>query len=273
MSRQMLTSNYVDQFHTSGYCVLDNIISDYQADAIIKASQCLAGQLLREKLNSAMSPLSKVDIHKSNFLQLVRSSRADAGNVFDALIKIPLVNQILYSKTLEDIASQLLGSDMVLAPPSQMNLRADHPDEEKFLYPWHTDFSYNGSSSNSLVFWIPLQDVDLVNGALHIIPGSHRFRSIIKYDEAAIKSKISSGYFSIENIDEALKNFGEKRCLLRLGQAVVFHSKLLHKSGVNLSKDTRFALQSRWFDGLYPDAVRWKFRGGLDEGVHPSNYL
>ena len=153
-----------------------------------------------------------------------------------------------------------------------MNLRADHPEEGKSLYPWHTDYSYNASSSNSIVFWIPLQDVDLFNGAFHIIPGSHNLKSIVRINNDAINAEMSSTYFSIANIDEALKDAGEIRCPILLGEGVVFSSRLIHKSGMNLSNATRFALQSRWFDGLSEDAVDRKYRGGVDEGVNPRDY-
>ena len=84
---------------------------------------------------------------------------------------------------------------------------------------------------------------------------------------------MSSAYFSIFDIDEGLNDAGEIRCPLLLGQAVVFHYQLIHKSGAKRSNATRLALQSRWYDALSLDAVKGKFRGGLDEGTHPSEYL
>ncbi len=268
-----LGAEKLNNFHEYGYCVLDELITAEEASSIIHTSELMAEAMLSQKQGSTNSEKRYYDNPNNRFLKLVQSSRVDAGHVFDALIKIPLVNQIVYSSVLENIAKALLNSQLVLSSPLQMNLRADHPDEDKFLYPWHTDFSYNSSSSNSLVFWIPLQNVDLVNGALHVIPRSHRFISSVRHNEEAIKAKRSSNYFSIENIDEMLQNLGEIRCPVKLGQGMVFHSKLVHKSGLNQSSQTRFALQSRWFDGLSFDAVKGKFRGGVDEGVHPEEYL
>ena len=273
MLNKILDADKYNHFQEYGYCVIDDLITPEQSNSIIHTSELLADALLSQNEGFNNSEKSYDKNLNNKLLQLVRSNRVDAGNVFDALIKIPLVNQIVYSSLLEKVAKQLLNSSLVLSPPSQMNLRADHPDEGKFLYPWHNDFSYNSSSSNSIVFWIPLQNVDLVNGALHVIPKSHRFLSSVRYDEESIKAKRSSTYFSIENIDEALQKNGEIRCPLRLGQGLVFHSKLIHKSGKNQSDKTRFALQSRWFDGLSSDSVRGRFRGGLDEGVHPKEYL
>lgn len=270
----MLDASQISKYQHDGYCILDNVITSSQAEEIIEVAERLAEKLIKQVLNLPAELLEPEEVSRySNFLKLVRFSRPDAGRVFDALIKIPLVNQIVFSEKLQYIAERILQTDLALSSPSQMNLRADHPDEGKFLYPWHNDYSYNGSSSNSLVFWIPLQETDLVNGALHIIPGSHHFSSKIRYDDDAIKAKRSADYFFIENINDALARYGELRCCLKLGQAVVFHSKLVHKSGANQSGSTRYALQSRWFDGASNEAINLKYVGGLDEGVHPSYYL
>ncbi len=270
----MLDAEKVSQFDSEGYCILDGVIAPYQAVEILGVCERLAEALLRHESDKGETGIKTIDSCQPNkFLELVASRRPDAGRVFDALIKIPEVNRIAYSVHLQRLAKVLLKAHLVLSPPSQMNLRADHPKENDFLYPWHTDYSYNGGSLNSLVFWIPLQEVDVINGALHIIPGSHRLNHKIQFDDRAIEAKRSANYFSIENIGEVIGKLGELRCPLKLGQAVVFHSSLLHKSGMNQSCSTRYAIQSRWFDALALDSVVMKFRCGIDEGLHPRDYL
>ena len=154
-----------------------------------------------------------------------------------------------------------------------MNLRSDHPHEELHLYPWHTDYAYNFSSINSLVFWIPLQEVNEINGALHVIPGSHKFSHQVAFDYNAINAKRSANYFEILDVDSLVRQKGEIRCPLRLGECLVFHSKLIHKSGINMSNDIRYAVQSRWFDANAEDAISHHFLGGIDEGIDPASYL
>lgn len=201
----------------------------------------------------------------------MRNSRRDAGYLFDCLVKVPEISRILYSQELQRLSEALLGTKLALASPSQMNLRADHPGEEKFLYPWHHDYAYNCSSRNSLVFWVPLQDVDDINGCLHIIPGSHQLRAQINVN--ATLGKNSADFFSVGNIENILKEHPEMRVPMKAGSALAFSGLLLHKSGVNRSDHTRYAFQSRWFDGLAEDAVSNKWRGGIDEGRPPADYL
>jgi phytanoyl-CoA hydroxylase len=260
----MLNSDTINKFQQDGYLVLDGILKPGEAVSIIDCAN---------RLSSLLFPSHDTQGNASSYLNLVKSNRKDAGKIFDSLVKIPAVNQILYSHSLENIAKQLLQSSLVLSSPTQMNLRSDHPSEERFLYPWHTDYIYNFGSSNSLVFWIPLQEVDNVNGCLHIIPGSHRVDAEIDFNEDAFLAKSSAEYFHIRNMEDILSEMAEIRCPLKLGQAVVFHSKLIHKSGENFSSATRFALQSRWFDAMSTDAIENRFVGGIDEGRNPKLYL
>jgi phytanoyl-CoA hydroxylase len=263
----MLSTQQVNEFNNLGYTIIDSIITSHTVNEIRSIIDNLA-LLVSDKNITKDNTIST-----SPYLNLVKKNRTDAGKVFDTLIKIPLVNQICYSDVLQKIAEQLLSSNLVLASPSQMNLRSDHPEEDKFLYPWHTDYFYNFSSTNSLVFWIPLDDVDNINGCLHIIPTSHKLNAKVEFSKSAWANKQSGNYFKITNIKDLIQINGEVRCPLKLGQAIVFHSKLIHKSGINLSTKTRYAIQSRWFDATSKDAILNRFTGGIDEGKDPNEYL
>jgi ectoine hydroxylase-related dioxygenase (phytanoyl-CoA dioxygenase family) len=61
--------------------------------------------------------------------------------------------------------------------------------------------------------------------------------------------------------------------IVELGQGIVFHSNLIHKSGANYSEFSRFAIQSRWFDAKAADAIENLYSGGVDEGKNPNIYL
>ncbi|QWE10876.1 phytanoyl-CoA dioxygenase family protein [Polynucleobacter sp. es-EL-1] len=240
----MMNQDCLAQFKRDGYLLLEDIISNKEIHEIKEGIDTLAKNLV-----------ANTDYGDNPFLFLANNDRPLASKVFDALIKLPVANRFFYSERLESIAKFLLDTDFVLSAPSQMNIRADHPGESKFLYPWHDDWSYNGSSVNSLIYWIPLQDVDNENGCLHIIPASHLHPRNVYTNMNALTSGNSADYFKIKDIEEIIRILPEIRVPLKLRQGVVFHSKLLHKSGVNSSKATRLAIQSRWYDGNFFDAI------------------
>jgi len=216
---------------------------------------------------------SSADSVANDFALLAIANRDKAGKVFDCLKNLPSVNNFIYSIKIQQIFKKALKSDFLLFPRLQQNCRADHPGESKFSYPWHNDLSYNGGSVNSYIIWIPIDDVNMNNGSLHVIPRSHNAHQLITFDEISLLNKRSAGYFNVENIEQIIEDLGEKRVNLRRGQGVIFHSKLLHRSGENNSEATRLALQIRCFDAKSTDAVINDWKGGIDEGIHPMEYL
>ena len=247
-----------------GYSIVDDIITD----DVINIIKSEISELI--SLSGVESSTQRV---ASDFAKLAINNRQKASRVFDCLKNLPSVNNFIYSYAIQQIFREALNSELLLYPRLQQNCRADHPGESKYSYPWHNDLSYNGGSLNSYIIWIPLDDVNVDNGSLHVIPSSHNAHQIISYDEISLSNKNSAGYFIVENIKHILEVLGEKRVDLRRGQGVIFHSKLLHKSGENNTETTRLALQIRCFDAKSEDAVNSEWKGGIDEGIHPTKYL
>jgi ectoine hydroxylase-related dioxygenase (phytanoyl-CoA dioxygenase family) len=267
----MLDRDSLDHFEKFGYLVLENLVDESFASRVISKINLLAWNLLEYHL---LGRDCDVTITKDNaYKALAKLNRKIAGKIFDVITKIPELNRYVYQEKFECIAQQLMQSDNVLSPPTQMNLRTDHPSEESFLYPWHTDYSYNFSSRNSLVFWIPLTSVDLSIGSLHVIPGSHLIDHRIKVNSEALILKRSSEYFELDGIQELIHELGETRCHLSFGQGLVFHSNLIHKSGINYSDQIRYTIQSRWFDASSNDAMENLYVGGIDQNNDPKIYL
>lgn len=115
------------------------------------------------------------------------------------------------------------------------NIRCDLPVKEQNIFQAHQDYIYNFGSYYSLTVWISLQDTTRKEGALRVIPGSHK-RGILPHTEGLV------------NIDE----YNQEdfiSCEVELGEALVFNQLLIHSSGINASKDTlRFSLQIRYND-------------------------
>jgi ectoine hydroxylase-related dioxygenase (phytanoyl-CoA dioxygenase family) len=249
---------------TFGYAIVDDMITD---DVVNDMKREISHLISLSGIESSAESVAH------DFAKLAIANREKAGKVFDSLKNLPSVNNFIYSYKIQQIFKEALDSKLLLFPRLQQNCRADHPGESKFSYPWHNDLSYNGGSVNSYVIWIPLDNVNEDNGSLHVIPSSQNAHQIVTFDEISLLNKRSAGYFVVENIKEIIDVLGEKRVNLRRGQGVIFHSKLLHKSGENNTEATRLALQIRCFDAKSKDAVNNHWKGGIDEGIHPMEYL
>ena len=105
-------------------------------------------------------------------------------------------------------------------------LRGDMPYDDQWRRETHQDSAYFQGSMNSLIVWIPFQDIDSKIGPLDIVKGSHKNGSINDQGKSINDSEFTS-------------------ITMKLGEALVFSQFMVHRSGENRSDDIRFSLQLR----------------------------
>lgn len=106
---------------------------------------------------------------------------------------------------------------------------------------------------DSMTIWMPLQDVDEENGALRVLPGSHKFSSQFR------GPTLVDPYKDIHNLileDSVLVP-------LKVGQALVFSHALLHASSPNHKETTRIAATF----GMIPNKAKLVFYHSPEELV------
>ena len=134
------------------------------------------------------------------------------------------------------------------------------PNDKKRYYKAHQDFFYLPYSKNSITLWIPLQNTSKINGALKIIPKSHTNFKLHNHTAKDVKFNKLDQHF-----DE--KDF--KTINVNLGQALIFSSYLVHKSGDNKSNHIRMSFNIR-FNDLYDREYIYR---GLSFDKFPDNKL
>ncbi|MFM7005941.1 MAG: phytanoyl-CoA dioxygenase family protein [Flavobacteriales bacterium] len=108
--------------------------------------------------------------------------------------------------------------------------------------PIHQDWTVvDETTYDSITIWIPLQDVDASNGALQVIPGSHRFSTALRspFFASAINDLASVISQDLQNVP------------LKAGEAIIFSQALMHASPPNTSAHNRLAVTY----GLIPEAA------------------
>jgi len=108
---------------------------------------------------------------------------------------------------------------------------------------WHQDFGY--WYKNQFLFpdqlvsvMIALTDADKENGCLQVIKGSHKMGRV---NHGFAGEQVGADAVMVEN---ALKTMELVYCELKAGDALFFHSNLLHRSAANLSDQPRWSLIS-----------------------------
>jgi len=120
--------------------------------------------------------------------------------------------------------------------------RVDMPkDDPKYSFGAHQDYPYSEGSKNSITMWLPLQNINVKNGALKVAEGTHKSGKIYKRDK--------------KNIILKKYKFNFKSILCKPGDVIVFSQNLVHKSGYNSSNTVRFSVGFRFSDLSKKDSI------------------
>lgn len=118
--------------------------------------------------------------------------------------------------------------------------------------PAHQEWSNMQGSQNALVAWLPLVKLTPDMGKLQVIPGSHKQGSLPYHEDDSIDYPFAT---SSEHYNEA--DFVEIDA--KPGDCVIFSSFLVHRSGVNQSKNVRWTVNFRYNDVGCPKYIERQF--------------
>ena len=199
---------------------------------------------------------------------LLRADRARVGRLYMAVRKLPSVHGLITAPRVWAVMKQLMDTRLPGVYPAGTGVRMDHPDEDTYLSPWHQEYPYNLTSDNAVTLWLPLVDVDESNGCLLLAPGSQRLGALpVRVRDALNERRNANEAMEIDGLESILARHATLSVPAAAGDALVFHTFLLHRSQPNRSAATRWTLQARYFDFLNPTAIRHDWAGGMNEGV------
>lgn len=128
------------------------------------------------------------------------------------------------------------------------------PKDQRLVYDFHQESSYMTGFDNIFNVHFPLfRTATPENGTMSLIPSSHKFGPL-EFDR---KSFSADSYTNLtpSNIDEITAALPELHCWLELGDCLIFHKDLIHKSNYNNSDFCRPVAVSRFTQSLKGDWV------------------
>jgi hypothetical protein len=119
-------------------------------------------------------------------------------------------------------------------------VKASGPKSEFYLHQDTTGLDERSFSPLNL--WIPLEDVDITNGCIGIIPKSHRFFS--PYRSISFPAPFDGIQDEVRRYVRPIK--------MKQGEALIFDNRVVHNSYTNQSGKTRIAVVC----GLFPKEAK-----------------
>jgi len=160
---------------------------------------------------------------------------ADRNNAHYVL---PVLDQITHDSRILDAVEDIIGPNILVAGTT---LFIKDPETSGFIS-WHQDARYIGLEPHDWVTgWVALSDVNLDNGCMQMIPGTHKAPLVDHVDTYDEENLLTRGQ-TVPDVDED----AAVPIIMKAGQLSLHHPRIVHGSGPNLSQHRRigFAIQS-----------------------------
>ncbi len=175
------------------------------------------------------------------YQKLFEFDPAVTGGIYDVIRELPEYLDMINNDSLKSLVKEMFGWEKVHIPFGLCQFRIDRPEDKKYHFDWHQDYTYNIISKSAVTFWIPLTDVTLETGAIKILPRSHHKIHPVKgktsYAPGEKADAVSHLTYQLDDPDLVTI---ESKCIsipIKAGNILVFNSLVLHRSGNNLSKN------------------------------------
>jgi len=164
-----------------------------------------------------------------------------------------------------DHIQDLLGETVILR---HSHFFAKLPGDGKRVS-WHQDASYWPLSPSKVVSaWLAIDDADVENGAMHVIPGSHRHAQLAFQDSAAEEQNVLN-----QTVANPQDYGGAPVALeLRAGQISLHSDWVLHGSEPNRSNRRRCGLAMRYLSADVRAYRGWNQHSIVCRGSDPSGH-
>jgi ectoine hydroxylase-related dioxygenase (phytanoyl-CoA dioxygenase family) len=233
----MLSKQQIEHFNENGYLLVENAVSPAQ----LARMRDIAYDFI-EKSRAVSVSDDVFDLDDGHSAQAPRLTRIKLPHR-----QHPYFWEVAKSSGITEVLRQLLGPD-VLLQTSKLNTKAPGGGA---AVEWHQDWAfYPHTNDRILACGLMLEDVDLANGPLQVIPGSHK-GPVLDHNN---KEGVFCGAIDPDDPD-----FHADKAVTLTGKAgsmTVHHARTLHGSAPNRSDRARLIL---FYECLAADA--WPLAG------------
>lgn len=105
----------------------------------------------------------------------------------------------------------------------------------------HQDNAYFESTERVYTFWMPLQDVDILNSCMFYVPGSHK-KGLVEHSPIGTNTRVRTGTKGVSMYSSYYKNKDFVKVPMKRGEILIHDKDCMHFSSPNLSDNYRIAV-------------------------------
>jgi len=149
------------------------------------------------------------------------------------------LNELIRHPRILDAVEDIIGPDILCWGTSFFIKEARNPG----YVSWHQDSTYWGLEPPDIITaWVAFTDSTAANGAMRVIPASHKLDQVLHRDTFAAANLLSRGQEIMVDVDERQAAMLE----LAAGEMSLHHVRLIHGSDPNPSDDRRIGFAIRY---------------------------
>ena len=230
-----LTSEELIRFNKDGFIILRKFLDGKSCDAILEVA--------KRHLSQHIEPI-ETELGYSEGSKAERTQNIDYSSSDEPIKVVRRLRQVygrdkLFEQWMEDesirpVLQQILKDQVVLTTAHHNSIMTKIPYVSAPTA-WHQDRRYWRYSDDNLVsVWLALDDETQDNGALELIPASHKMRlSPEQFDDKEYFSKNHAMNKPIIKSKVSVE--------LKKGDVLLFHSLLLHRANKNNTSNTKIS--------------------------------
>lgn len=149
------------------------------------------------------------------------------------------LNDLIRHPRILDAVEDIIGPDILCWGTSFFIKERRNPS----YVSWHQDSTYWGLEPPDIITaWVAFTDSNAANGAMRVIPGTHKLDQVPHHDTFAAQNLLSRGQEIMVDVDEGQAAMLE----LKAGEMSLHHVRLIHGSDPNPSDDRRIGFAIRY---------------------------
>ena len=213
----MLTREQIEFYHTNGYLGVENVLSKQEVEELRRVTDEFV-----EKSREITEHTSVFDLEPGHTPQTPRLRRLKSPTK-----QHPVYDQTLRHDAILDIVAQLIGPG-IRTNGDKLNMKLP-----EFGSPveWHQDWAfYPYTNDDLLAVGVAIDDMNMENGCLLVVPGSHRGRIFDHHQNGAFAGAVTEPNFDDKNAAPVQ---------VKAGGISIHHVRTLHGSVPNTSSNPR----------------------------------
>ena len=215
----MLSREQTAFYDDNGYLLIEDAVTPAQLDQL----RTITNHLVDQSRGLTVSD-DRFDLDEGHTAERPRLTRIKLPHKLD-----PYYWEVLQNSRMTEVLRDLLG-DNVMLQTAKLNTKAPGGGQ---AVEWHQDWAFYPATNDSmLALGLMLEDVDLDNGPLQVIPGSHK---------GPVLAHTMNGVFC-GAVDPDDADFQHDKAVTLTGKAgsmTVHHVRMLHGSAPNVSNRDR----------------------------------